>query len=251
MERLNRGGINAIGKEHFTYLYAPARDRALTKRNIVAGWAATGLFPFSPKRVLRNTPKPPVDLVVPTANDVVGTSSQHDLPLTPVTPVTPVTAEGFTALHDLIKRDVCAPDEVSRQRLERRVQKLVSAAKVSVAKQSLLQDHNRLLYNINNEAKVGQTTRSLVLSDGKGQGKVMKWEDLEKARAARATGEKAVKERGKGKRGGKCKAFAKEGEGEAMPAAAEAGPSRPKDRVSKKSRVSEPVPWRAPVATMY
>src|SRR4051794_36318475 len=56
VERLNRGGINTVGKEHFTYLYAPVRERALTKRNIVAGWAATGLFPFSPERVLRNTP---------------------------------------------------------------------------------------------------------------------------------------------------------------------------------------------------
>lgn len=251
VERMNRGGINAIGKEHFTYLYAPARERVLTKRNIVAGWAATGLFPFSPERVLRNTPKPPVDLVVSTANDVVETSSQHDLPLTPVTPVTPVTAEGFTALHDLIKRDVCAPDDVSRQRLERRVQKLVSAAKVSVAKQSLLQDHNRLLYNINNEAKVRRTTRSLVLQDGKGEGKVMRWEDLEKARADRAARDRATKEKGTGKRGRKRKTLAREGEDEAMPPDTEADLSRPKHKASKKSRVSEPAPWRAPVAVMY
>jgi hypothetical protein len=107
-----------------------------------------------------------VDLVVPTANDVVGSSSQRDLLLTPVTPVTPATAEGFTVLHDLIKRDVCAPEEASRQRLERHVQKLVSAAKISL-KQGLLQEHNRLLYTINSEAKVRRTTRSLVLQDGK------------------------------------------------------------------------------------
>jgi hypothetical protein len=128
--------------------------------------------------VLRNTLKPPVDLVIRTA-DEARSSLQSDVSLTPVTPVTPVTAEGLTALHDLIKRDVCAPDEASKQ-------KLVSAAKISVAKQSLLQDHNRLLYNINNEDKVRRTTRSLVLSDGKGQGKVMRWEDLERARAERA-----------------------------------------------------------------
>jgi hypothetical protein len=251
VNRLNRGGIHTISKEHFTYLYAPARERALTKRNIVAGWAATGLFPFSPERVLRNTPKPPVDLVVPTANEV-GSSSQSALLLTPATPVT---AEGLTALHDLIKRDVCAPDEASRQRLERRVQKLVSAAKISVAKQSLLQDHNHLLYNINNEAKVRRATRSLVLSDGKGEGKVMLWEDLEKARTKRAAREMAAKEKAKekakGKRGRKRKAPVQEGEGKAMPLEAEAGPSRPKDKVLKKSRVAEPAPWTAPVAMMY
>jgi hypothetical protein len=249
VERLNRGGINTIGKEHFTYLYAPARERAITKRNIVAGWAATGLFPFSPERVLCNTPKPPVDLVIRTA-DEARSSLQSDVPLTPVTPVTPVTAEGLTALHDLIKRDVCAPDEASKQHLERRVQKLVSAAKISVAKQSLLQDHNRLLYNINNEDKVRRTTRSLVLSDGKGQGKVMRWEDLERARAERAARAIAAKEKGKGKRGRKRKASEKREE-EAMPMGAEAGPSRPKGKISKKRRVSEPAPWRAPIAVMY
>jgi hypothetical protein len=250
VERLNRGGINTIGKEHFTYLYAPARERTLTKKNIIAGWAATGLFPFSPERVLRNTPKPPVDLVVPTVNDVVGSSSQRDLLLTPVTPVTPATAEGFTVLHDLIKRDVCAPEEASRQRLERRVQKLVSAAKISVAKQGLLQEHNRLLYTINSEAKVRRTTRSLVLQDGKGEGKVMRWEDLEKARAERAAREMAANEKGKGKRSRKRKELAQEEE-EATPPDAEAGPSTPKNKVSKKSRVPEPAPLRAPVAKMY
>jgi hypothetical protein len=111
------------------------------------------LFPFSPERVLRNTPKPPVDLVIRTANKA-RSFLQSDVPLTPVTPVTPVTAEGLTALHDLIRRNVYAPNKASKQRLERQVQKLVSAAKISVAKQSLLQDHNRLLYSINNEAKV-------------------------------------------------------------------------------------------------
>ena len=152
-------------------------------------------------------------------------------------------------LHDLIKRDAGAPDEASKQRLERRVQKLVSAAKISVAKQSLLQDHNRLLCNINNEATVRRTTPSLVLSDGKGEGKVMRWEDLERARAERAAREMAAKEKGKGKRGRKRKTPAQE-EG-AMPPETEAGPSRPRGKVSKKSRVQEPAPWRAPVATMY
>jgi hypothetical protein len=253
VERLNRGGINTIGKEHFTYLYAPARERALTKRNIVAGWAAAGLFPFNPERVLRKTPKPPADPVVPIANEIVGTSSQSDTLLTPVTPVTPVTAEGLSVLHDLIKRDVCTPDEAGKQRLERRVQKLVSAAKISVAKQSLLQDHNRLLYNINNEAKVRRTTRSLVLNNRKGQGKVMLWEDLEKARAERAARETAAKVKGKGKRGGKRsgkRRAPQEGE-EALSLEAEAGPSRPKDKVSTKSRVAESAQWRAPVAIMY
>ena len=47
-----------VNKEHFTTLYSPARERAITKKNILAGWAKTGLFPFNPDRVLRDITKP-------------------------------------------------------------------------------------------------------------------------------------------------------------------------------------------------
>jgi hypothetical protein len=36
VERLNRDSIENISKKHFTALYKPARDSALTKRNIQA-----------------------------------------------------------------------------------------------------------------------------------------------------------------------------------------------------------------------
>ena len=37
VERLERGGVNAIGKQHFTLLYSSARVKAFTKKNIIAG----------------------------------------------------------------------------------------------------------------------------------------------------------------------------------------------------------------------
>jgi hypothetical protein len=73
VNRLNRGGIDTVGKEHFTYLYSPARDRALTKKDIRAGWTATGLFPFNPERVLTEFPRPPTELVIPSVDDMAGT----------------------------------------------------------------------------------------------------------------------------------------------------------------------------------
>jgi hypothetical protein len=90
------------------------------------------------------------------------------------------------------------------------VQKLASAAKISFTKQSLLQDHNRLLYRINSEAKVRRPTRSLVI----GTAKVMEWEDLERARAERTSKDKAAADKGKGKRGRKRKLFAREADGD-------------------------------------
>jgi hypothetical protein len=237
------------------------RDRAITKRNILAGWAAAGLFPFNPARVLRSMPRPPTEHGDP-AGDVAVTSSPDEVPLTPVTPVT---AEGLTSLTNLFEQDAIAPvsDEASRQRLQRRVRKLASAAKISFAKQSLLQDHNRLLYRINSEAKVRRSTRSLVL----GTAKVIEYEDLVKARADRTAKDKAAANKGKGKRSRKRKVSAREADddvedevGEAD--AQEAGPSVPtlKDKKkARRSRVQQPQPqaepepesWRAPVALMY
>jgi hypothetical protein len=203
---LYRGGLDTVGKEHFTSLYKPARERALTKRNITAGWAVSGLFPFNPERVLRDTPKPLPELTV--LDKVVGSCPQDEVLQMPVTPVTPVTTEALTSLHNLIKQEACALNEPSKQRLQRHVQKLASAAQISFAKQALLQDQNRFLSKINNEAKVRRSTRSVVL----GNAKVMSYEDLEEARAKRAAKEKATA--GKGKRGRKRKSPAPEPEPE-------------------------------------
>jgi hypothetical protein len=37
VERLFHGGANTVGKQHFTSLYSHAREKAFTKRNILAG----------------------------------------------------------------------------------------------------------------------------------------------------------------------------------------------------------------------
>jgi hypothetical protein len=263
VEVLNRGGVDNIGKQHFTYLYKPARDRALTRRNILAGWSAAGLFPFNPDRVIRSMPKPPAEVSCP--NVEVVESPPHD-DAAPVTPVTPVTVQALTSLHDQIKQDSRSSDEASKQRLQKCIEKLTSAAKISFAKQSLLQDHNRLLFKINSEAKVRRSTRSLVI----GRAKVMSYEDLDKARVARAAKDKAAADKGTGKRGRKRKSAAQDAEEEAETEAEtetvevetgsrevvsrQAGSSVPKVKAAKrnkKSNVQEPAPWTAPVALMY
>jgi hypothetical protein len=147
-----------------------------------------------------------------------------------------VNADGLTSLHDLIKQDASGLDELSEQRLQRRVQKLASAAQISFAKQGLLQDHNRLLAKINSEAKVRRATPSIVL--GKGKAKVMSYEDLEEARAKRAAKDKAIAERGKAKRSHKREVTKQE--------------LRVLEPVTQVERTSEAAgPWRAPVARMY
>jgi hypothetical protein len=239
VERLNQGGVNIVGKEHFTYLYSPARDCALTKRNIRAGWSATGLFPFNPERVLRDVPKPPggVSNVNP-GTEPANTDLLDEVPYSPITPVTPVTSEALTSLHDLIIKDTAVLDRTSKDHLQKRIHKLASAAKVSFAEQALLKDRNQFLLQINSEAKVRRSTKSLVL----GKAKVMSFEDLEEARTKRAVREQASA--GKAKRGRKRKSNALEG--------STAPPSQVVQRSDAPELTHAPVStWRAPVARMY
>lgn len=240
VERLNRGGIDTIGKEHFTYLYDPARTKAITTQNIAAGWEATGLYPFNPERVLQGIAKPPPELSI-SNTDQAGTSGEG---LPPITLVTPVTVEGLTLLHDLIERATQPSDTTGEQRLNRRVQKLVRAAKTAVIRQRLLQDHNRLLFNINKEGEQRRKTRPIILQGGKGQGKVISYEDLETARAERAAKERAAAEKGKGKRGGKSKNASQTEEEEAET-------SMPGHRVRCNMQEQSFTPYQIPVARMY
>jgi hypothetical protein len=231
VERLNRGGIDIVGKEHFTYLYSPARDGALTKRNIRAGWSATGLYPFNPDRVLKDVPKPPAEVVIP-GTAVTSTSTPDVMLQTPITPVTPVTAEALTSLHNMIKQDTNVPDETRS-----RIQKLANAAQISFAERALLKDRNRFLFQINNEAKACRSTRSIVL----GRAKVMSFEDLEEAKARRAAKEEAAAKRGQCSR--KRKGLALE---------ADVVPTAKTVRVNEVlAPMNASAPWRAPVARMY
>ena len=162
VERLYRGDLDSVGKEHFTSLCMRARERALTKRNITAGWAASGLFPFNPDRVLRDTPKPLPELTV--LNEVAS-CPQYEVLQKPVTPVTLVITEALTSLYNSIEQETYTLNEPSKH------------AQISFAKQTLLQDQNRFLSKMINEAKARRSTRSVVPRTAK----VMSYEDLEDA----------------------------------------------------------------------
>jgi hypothetical protein len=95
--------VNTVGKEHFTILYSPARDKAFSKRNITSAWATTGLFPLNRDRVLRRTSEPPTQLVTAGSDKIRTDSGLIDE--VPQTPITPVLAEAFLSLHSMIQQD--------------------------------------------------------------------------------------------------------------------------------------------------
>jgi hypothetical protein len=85
-ERLERGGVNTIGKEHFTSLDSPTGEKAFTSKDIIAGFVASGLFPFNPDSVLRSMPRPLANLTIPKTGEVnVKACHQNEVPQTPIT----------------------------------------------------------------------------------------------------------------------------------------------------------------------
>ena len=52
LDRLDMGGVGKIGKEHFTYMYCPAREQVFTARTIRSRWSGAGLYPFTLARCL-------------------------------------------------------------------------------------------------------------------------------------------------------------------------------------------------------
>jgi hypothetical protein len=192
-----------------------------------------------------------------------------------LTPVIPVSAGGLVSLQNLIKHDAHTLNQASIQRLERHVQKLAHSSQVAFnettflsAECALLDNRNQVLNKMINEAKVRRSTRSLVL----GKAKVISFEDIEVARAARAAKD-VIKE--KGKRGRKRKNAVQEAdepdiepecelEPEVARAVKEVIKGRGKRGRKSKSAtqqadepepelarmINAPVPWRAPVARM-
>ena len=252
IERLERGCVGAIRKEHLTYLYSRAREEALTSRNIRAGWAKAGLFPFNPDRVLSDIPKPPTEVFAPTTSEVrIGRRSldRTKSPQTPVTPVTPVSVDAVASLHELIKQDAHMLDEHSKQRLQRHLQKLTNATQLSFAERTLLQEHVQFLAEINNEAKVRRTTKSGII----GTARVMKYEHLEKARQERAEKEakKKFKKVAKEANTGSAKRGRKRKKGiEADTSEPTASMAQTSETEAEEGEVAS-APWQAPVARMW
>lgn len=265
MERLERGCVRAIRKEHFTYLYSRAREEALTSRNIRAGWAKASLFPFKPEKVLSDIPKPPTRPTISLANEARIARLTPDQVKSPRTPVTPISVDAVASLHDLIKQDAHMLDEQSKQRLQKHVQKLTNATKLSFAERTLLQEHVQFLAEINNEAKVRRAAKSNII----GTARVICYEDLENARTERAAKESkkeaatAARKAKKAKKVSSATPTAEKtsaGEGKRSrkrKRSADADAHEPQTKIVQMSgtQAEESVirsePWRAPVARMW
>lgn len=246
VERLERGGVNTVGKEHFTSLYSHARERAFTRRNILAGWSKAGLFPFNPSRVLHNLPRPTHGIVNVEGSETTPQQQGSTTP-PPLTPVTPASTEAFSMLQNLTVAQYASQlNDTSKRNLQRHLQKFAKGTGAVVAKTMLQEDQISFLLRTNNEAKVRRTTKLLVL----GNAKVMSFEDLAAAGVKRAERD-VVRTNKKGKCGRKRQIVAG---GAAM---SQIDEERDQPGTGNQITESPPPPnivvaepWRAPVARM-
>lgn len=187
-------------------------------------------------------PKPLCESIDLKADNPVAESRPHPEPLrTPLTPASP------GALNLLLNKIEQVPDdEMSRPHKQRLQQKVTNAAHLFLAKNALLEDRNRFLSSVNDEGKVRRSTRSEIL----GRAKVMSYEDLEKARANRATKEAA-------KEAKRADTVGKRGHDRKYKSSEPADISGTQAEVARigETQVEEnaipPEPWRAPVARMW
>jgi hypothetical protein len=251
--------MTTVNKKHFTTLYYPARERAMTKKNILAGWAKSGLLPFNPDRVFRDIAKPVPDaLALLPVHAACEGSGPHPQDTIAQTAVTPVSSEALASLLTLVKQD--PHDEISTTRHRKLVQKLANAAEVSFAQQAHDQDQIQLLSKMNDEARTRRKTKSEI----KGKARVMSYEDIEAARAKRAEQEANKQAQGKRKRGrpkhiaveavveGETEATADKGTRKKLKRAQEAEEALALQvSVAHVAEESAPQPYRAPVARMW
>lgn len=115
------------------------------------------------------------DLNVSKVNEIKMKSCSQDIVLQ--TSIMSVSAENFILLQNLIiKQNAYVLNNISKQKLERHILKLTKADQMFFVKNALQKNQIQFLNTINNEVKVWQLTKSLILE----KMKIMSYKNLKK-----------------------------------------------------------------------
>lgn len=157
IEDLMRAGVNHIDKSDFLPAYFTARTEALTLRTIRSGFAATGLVPYDPERVLSKlntqlqTPTPPILSVDEQASWV------------PETPHNIQELESQAkAIGDFVRRRTAG----STSPTDRAVRQLVKGCQMAMHSAVLLADENKKLRAANERQKKKRAVRRSYIATG-------------------------------------------------------------------------------------
>ena len=158
VEDLAQKRINSIKKDDFLYIYPAAHEKALSSFNIKSGFAATGLVPLSPERVLlkfskTKTPTPP------STADSSHTNQSYGIGKTP------------NNIHELEKQkkkvQFLENEQVSPDRIEMAKEKEAKSHEMCMHHILLLQERiGNLEEEMGNKRKRKQQTRQYIQNGG-------------------------------------------------------------------------------------
>ena len=145
--------IYSIRKEDFLYIYPAVHQQALSLLNIKNGFAATGLIPLSPERVLSKIPKTPTPPSTSHSNQSFGIG---------------ITPGNIYQLEQQKKKIQALKDaEVSPSRMEEAMKKVVKGAEMTMQNALLLQQEIDQLQEENQyRKKRKQRTKHFIQNGG-------------------------------------------------------------------------------------
>jgi hypothetical protein len=158
IQQLMRNGVNHIDKADFLTVYNRARTESITPAIIRSGFAATGLVPFNPERVLSKlniqirTPTPPLVPILP----------QQWIPETPQHPEA-VDLQAKSIKESLQRRMY---PEIPSSPTESAFEQLVKEAKQAMYYSAILAEENRQLRAENARQKKKRATRRSFIQSG-------------------------------------------------------------------------------------
>ena len=154
IEQIISRGINHIDKHKFLPLYRQARQTALHQNNIQAGFAATGLVPYSPNRVLAQ---------LHTEYQTPSPHPQSDASWTAETPHNIAELQQQTALiRGYLKRRTHSPPSPTEQALSQ----LVKGCEMAMSSAVLLVSENEKLRVENQRQKRKRAKRRTYIARG-------------------------------------------------------------------------------------
>lgn len=176
VERTYGGGLGVVDKRHFTLLCDRARQKAMTRRNVLSPWSRAGHSPFNRSKVLRHIAPAEPECLTPTIANQRDT--QHYLK----TPVSP------TAFNTLLNQCSKGPDgcEMERQRSR---EKIEHGVQQMCARNALLENENLALRQQNNEKRTRESTDNRVSV----QARIMSYEAIAEDKRKRDTSSKVRK----------------------------------------------------------
>jgi hypothetical protein len=157
IEDLMRVGVSHIDKSDFLPAYFTARTEALTSNTVCSGFAATGLVPYDPERVLLKlntqlrTPTPPL---LPAVE------------LAPWIPETPHNIQELELQAKTIGEFVQRRTAGSSSPTDRAIQQLVKGCQIAMHSAVLLADENKKLRAANERQKKKRAVRRSYIATG-------------------------------------------------------------------------------------